>query len=577
MKANRNFQIQKKWKFLDNKSPVFSSAKINPDIIKLLSNRGITSEPEALDFLEPSYEKLADPCLLPDMVQAVKKIEKAVLGKKKIAIYGDYDVDGITATALLMKFFTMIDANVISYIPSRSDEGYGLNIEAINELKKDKVELIITVDCGSSAIDEVNHAKACSMDIIITDHHSIKTSQGKDIVPDALVINPKRGESDKPYYHLCGVGVAYYLVRALTSSFPEKVSSGQEKWWLDLVALGTICDVVPLTKDNRILARFGLKVLGKSRNLGIIALAQASEMALESIDSYKVGFVIGPRLNAAGRLENASYSLKLLITEDPNQAVKLANDLNDLNMKRQEITEMIVTEARQIIANKKYDDKKRKIILLSDKKWPAGVVGIAASRLVQEYSRPVLIMEEDGEELKGSARSINGFNIVEALSKCSEYLIQFGGHAQAAGLRMKKEHYLLLDEKLLSISGQKIKDLDLIPEVVIDNKMLFKNIDQKLVDSLLDLEPFGTDNFRPVFASTQVKVKQLSLVGKNKEHLKLLLGNNNDQLGAIAFQYGQKCDIKTGEEIDIAYTIEINEWKNQKKINLHIIDIKLNK
>jgi single-stranded-DNA-specific exonuclease len=366
-------------------------------------------------------------------------------------------------------------------------------------------------------------------------------------------------------------------VRALTSSFPEKVSSGQEKWWLDLVALGTICDVVPLTKDNRILARFGLKVLGKSRNLGIIALAQASEMALESIDSYKVGFVIGPRLNAAGRLENASYSLKLLITEDPNQAVKLANDLNDLNMKRQEITEMIVTEARQIIANKKYDDKKRKIILLSDKKWPAGVVGIAASRLVQEYSRPVLIMEEDGEELKGSARSINGFNIVEALSKCSEHLIQFGGHAQAAGLRMKKEHYLLLDEKLLSISGQKIKDLDLIPEVVIDNKMLFKNIDQKLVDSLLDLEPFGTDNFRPVFASTQVKVKQLSLVGKNKEHLKLLLGNNNDQLGAIAFQYGQKCDIKTGEEIDIAYTIEINEWKNQKKINLHIIDIKLNK
>ncbi len=574
MKANRDFQVQKKWKFLDNTCPVFSSEKIHPEIAKLLSHKGIKSETEALKYLYPDYNELSDPYLLKDMEEAVDKITSVLDKKGKIAIYGDYDVDGITATAILIKFFTLIGADVISYIPKRSEEGYGLNSGALDELSKKKVELIITVDCGTASLDEVLYAKKQGMDIIITDHHSIKNIEGQECLPDALVINPKRSKSHEAYYNLCGAGVAYYLVRAFVKKKPGIIPLEYEKWWLDLVSLGTICDVVPLVKDNRILAKFGLKVLSKSRNVGLNALARVSEMNLSDVDSYKVGFVLGPRLNAAGRLETANSSLDLLLEEETIKAITLANELNTINIMRQEVTEKIVNEARDIIL-KEGLAQKRKILLLQSKEWPAGVVGIAASRLVQEFSRPVLIMEADGDELKGSARSIDGFNIVEALAKCSEYLIQFGGHAQAAGFKLKKEHFLLLDEKLISISDKEIETINLVPELIIDNMLLFKNIDQELVDSLTDLEPYGTDNFKPVFASEQVRINQNLLVGKNKEHLKLVLSDGNIDLNGIAFQYGQICKLKKSDMIDLAYTIEINEWKQQKKIDLHIIDIKV--
>jgi single-stranded-DNA-specific exonuclease len=576
MKASRNFQVEKRWKFLDRKNPVFSSDKIQPEIIKILTNRGIKSEKEALGFLSPRYEKLADPYRLPDMKEAVERIIAALEGKRKIAIYGDYDVDGIAATAILVKFFQKVNADIVYYVPSREDEGYGLHKKAITQLEKEKVNLIVTVDCGSMAIEEVDYAKKLGLDIIVTDHHALKVSGQKVISPKTLFINPKRCRRNDSFYNLSGAGVAFYLVRALQKHFLEIFPAGQEKWLLDLVALGTICDVVPLLKDNRILAKFGLLVLSKSRHIGLGTLAKVAEMNLVKADSYKIGFILGPRLNVSGRLENAQKSLELLLTEDQDKAFKIAKDLNELNIKRQEMTEKIVTEAKEFIAQKNYD-KDRKILLLANKNWPAGVVGIAASRLVEEYSRPVLVMEEDGQELKGSARSINSFNVIEALSKCSECFMQFGGHAQAAGFKLKKEHFLLLDEKLLAITEKEIKASDLQPEIFVDGEVMIKNIDRRLTKELQKLEPYGTDNHKPVFIKRGARIEEVNLVGSEKNHLKLILSEESTAIGGIAFKFGKECKLKAGDIIDLAFTIEINEWKNRQKIDLHIIDVKKNK
>lgn len=575
MNARKNFQVEKTWLFLDDINPAFSSKEINSEIIKILSNRGIKTEKEALEFLNPTYENLADPNLLPDMEKAVQKVVKAIREKKKIAVYGDYDVDGVTATAILVRFFMTVGVDVIYYIPTRLDEGYGLHCSAIQDLKEHDIDLIITVDCGTTAIEEVLFAKSIGVDIIITDHHSLMVKNGAEKIPQTEVINPKRGSSADSSYNLAGVGVAFYLIRAIQAYFPDKLLLGQEKWYLDLVSLGTICDVVPLLRDNRILVAYGLKVLSKSRNKGVRALAEISETDLESIDSYKVGFVLGPRLNAAGRLKSAQQSLKLLLTEDANEAELIAKELNKINLQRQEITEKIVLEAREIIKENNY--QKNKIFVLAKKDWPAGVVGIAASRLVEEYSRPVLIMEEDGEELKGSARSIKGFDITKALSNCSECFLHFGGHAQAAGFRLKKEHFLLLEEKLIKITNREIHEVDLVPIVTIDDKLLIKNITQKLAKELSKMEPYGTGNNKPVFVIEKVRIDDLKLVGNTKDHLKVVVDDRGDTINGIAFRYGSVCDLQKGDQVSLAFSVEINEWKNQKKIDLHIIDIKVNK
>jgi single-stranded-DNA-specific exonuclease len=423
MSKTKNFQIQKKWIFLDNEEPKFQSIKINPEIVSILSNRGINTEIEALSFLNPDYSKLGDPFNIKDMDKAVETISLAVQEKKKITIYGDYDVDGITSTAVLVRFFNEIGVEVDFYIPSRQIEGYGLNREALDEIKKRGTELLITVDCGSTAIEEVDYANKIGLRVVITDHHSLRSENGEELIPKAeAVVNPRRKES-LFNQELAGVGVAFYLVRALQAKLPEKLAEGMEKWFLDLVAMGTICDVVPLVGDNRILTHFGLQVIRKTKLIGICALANISGIVLKDISSFKVGFSLGPRLNAAGRIDHANKALELLITKDEQKATQIAKELNDLNIERQELTERIVNEAREAIKSK---DGKQKIYLLANKDWPAGVVGIVASRLVEEFARPVLVMEDLGEELKGSARSISGFNIIEALSGCSEYLTHFG-------------------------------------------------------------------------------------------------------------------------------------------------------
>ena len=566
--------MSKRWN-VGAKTKGFESKLFSADFTRLLMTRGIGSDKAAHKYIYPNYADLTDPFTLPDMKVAVDVIAAAVSKDAKIAIYGDYDVDGVTATAILADFFRKIGVEVVSYIPSRVDEGYGLNVEAVESLAKEGIKLIITVDCGSTSMDVVGAANKLGLQVVVTDHHILKQDKGKIVLPAAAaVVNPKRMTPESPLYELAGAGVAFYLVRALQTRFAEKFAPGQEKWLLDLVALGTICDVVPLIDENRILAKYGLSVLARSRRVGIEALATVAEVNLQFVDSYKVGFLLGPRLNAAGRIEHARSALSLLLTEDIKEAETLAASLNELNLERQEITERITTEARALIEK---TDKKQKIYLLSGKDWPAGVVGIVASRLAEEYGRPMLVMEDMGKELKGSARSIKSFNIIEALSECGELLTRFGGHAFAAGFSLDKDKFILLNEKLISISGDRISEVDLQPEISIDLDILNKNIDQKFIEELSLLEPYGRENNKPLFLIKNAKIADARLVGNPAVHLKLNIDQGGYPLAGIAFGYGEKLDVEIGSEYDLVVTLEINEWNHRKSPEFRLIDLAASK
>jgi len=570
MARNRNYQIDKRW-VVKESGKTFVSDKFTDDFVRLITTRGIHSEAEALKFISPRYEDLSDPLLIPDMDLAVEAITSAISKNEKIAIYGDYDVDGVTSTALLCSFFENIGVEVVPYIPSRSDEGYGLNVEAINSLAKQNIKLIITVDCGSTSVVEIAKANEFGIKVVVTDHHILRSEDSKVVLPEAAaVINPKRLGVESPLYELAGVAVAFYLVRALLPHYAKKCAPGQEKWLLDLVALGTICDVVPLTGENRILANWGLRVLAKSRRKGIIALAKIAEVNLDVVDSYKVGFLLGPRLNAAGRIEHALSALNLLLTDSHEEAEKLASDLDELNKQRQELTERIVTEAKEYIDK---DGASQKIYLLSDKDWPAGVVGIVASRLADEYGRPMLVMEDLGTELKGSARSIKNFNIVDALAECGELLSHFGGHAYAAGFRLEKDKFILLNDKLIQISNDKISSADLEPEVSIDMEILNKNIIQKFLDELTLLEPYGRDNNKPLFLIKGAKIADARLVGTPAIHLKLVIEQDGQTLAGIAFGYGETLDMAPGDVFDLVVTLDTNEWNNRKTPEFRLVDM----
>jgi len=562
--------MPKRWTVL-SAPKTFESAQFSADFVRLLALRGIKSEAEALDFINPKYEDLSDPSVLPGMREAVEAILVAINNKQKIAIYGDYDVDGVTATAVLADFFKNIGVETLNYIPSRTDEGYGLNTEALVGLAKEGVNLVITVDCGSTSIEVIEEASKLGLTVVVTDHHVLKTESGKMVLPAAAaVINPKRMTPESPLYELAGVAVAFYLVRALQTHMMGIYAPGQEKWLLDLVALGTICDVVPLTGENRILAKYGLSVLAKTRRPGIIALARVAEIDLKFVDSYKVGFLLGPRLNAAGRIEHARSALNLLLTDNVAEAEKLATDLNELNIQRQELTEKIVAEAKEIIEK---GDKKQKIYLLSGKDWPAGVVGIVASRLADEYGKPMLIMEDMGDELKGSARSIKSFNIVEALAESGELLTKFGGHAFAAGFSLSKDKFILLNEKLIKLTDEQILDTDLEPEIKIDLSLLNKNIDQKFIEELSLLEPYGRENTKPLFLLNKVSITEARLVGNPAVHLKLRIDQDGFPLAGIAFGYGEQLDLSVGDTYDMVVTLEINEWNNRKSPEFRLIDL----
>ncbi len=552
----------KNWKILSEKSEK-EILGLPKWLVSILSNRGIKTEQEISSFLDPKYEELLSPNSFTGIDDVTDRIYKSLIEKEKIVIYGDYDVDGITSTALMYDLFNTIGINKFeTYIPHREEEGYGLNENAIEEIIKEGANIIIAVDCGITSRDLIDKYSK-KVDFIVIDHHEIS----KEKIPqNALIIHPKLVIKGAKEQYLSACGMAFFLAKNIIDDKRFKQKSGQEKWLLDLVALSTICDIVPLVGQNRILAKYGILVLSKTKRVGLMALANVSSINLKEVGSYDIGFLIGPRINASGRLTHAKKSLELFLTNSKVEAIKIASELNKINMERQKLTEKILNEAKAEIESS--DNKDHEIFLLSNKNWPRGVVGIIASKISDIYTRPTIIFENDGEAHHGSARSIEALDITEALSECEDCLIKFGGHAKAAGLSVSNEKWILFKDKLLEIVRGKIKKEDLTPIVKIDTEIEINDISDKTIETIEKLEPFGYGNSTPVFMTKGVKIDGVKRVGASKEHIKFMI----DKFSAISFS--DTTPLKDGDIIDIAYSLRYNIWNERKNIEIRVIDIK---
>lgn len=532
----------------------------------ILRNRGL-EDSEIDKFLNPSYQlDLADPMLLPDMSKALKRIKTAVDNKEKIVIYGDYDIDGITSCALLKDFFGSIDANAKIYIPDRFEEGYGLNTTALQELKDKGSNLVITVDCGVTSKKESEFADKIDLDLIITDHHDPPKELPKKCI---ALINPKLKNSKYPFRQLAGVGVAFSLVRAYLAKYKSALEIGQEKWLLDLVALGTVCDVVPLIGENRVLSLYGLKVLRKTKRVGLKELARSSSTDIAKVTESDLGFRFGPRLNAAGRLEHAKAALNLLISEDAVDSVKLAQKLNELNQDRQMLTQEIYTQA-----DKQAKKQSQNLILvLSDGSWNPGVVGIVASRITEKHHKPAIVIYDDGKNAKGSARSWRGFSIIDAIRSCDEILEKYGGHEFAAGVSLKSEDLDLFTYKINEYAMRNIDIELMLPTIEIDLSFDQLVPDLKYVSNLELLRPYGNSNPQPIFSS-EFELVEIRHIGQHQNHLKLRLRADSAVCDAIAFSAAHKWpNLDIGRKYQFAYYINENIWQNISKPQLEIVDI----
>jgi len=536
-------------------------------IIQILLNRGYKTVEEIKDFLSPSLDNLSDPFIFSDMNKATDRIIKAIKEKEPILIYGDYDVDGISSVVLLVRNLHKLNANPYYYIPHRIREGYGISEQSIRSIKERGFKLIITVDCGINAASEIRLAKELGMDVIVTDHHTPKNN-----LKDAFaIINPKEKDEKYPFKELAGVGVAFKLLEALL----VKIKREREELLkdLDLVALGTIADIVPLTKENRILAKRGIETLNRTDKTGLLALIQKSGLKKENIGTYEIGFVLGPRLNASGRLDTAVKSVELLLTEDRERAWEYATFLDETNKMRQELHKKVMKESIEIIKRERYD-KGINGIVLAKKDWHEGVVGIAASKIAEKYSRPTILISTAGEFGKGSGRSIKSFSLLDALGTCKEYLTKYGGHRYAVGLTIEKGMIPEFRNAFNRVVKKELKEEDLIHELKSDCILPFKDIDKKLISDLKKLEPFGIGNPQPVFVTENIDfVGYPRIVGTN--HLKIKARDDDAVFETIGFGMGEALKgIETGKKIyNIYYQIKENIYRNKRKIQLHLLHI----
>ncbi len=541
---------------------------LHPLVRDILIKRGYEKPEDVAAFLHPDYDKqLHDPFLMKGMQSAVDRILVAVEKKESIVIYGDYDIDGITASAVMVETIKNLGHEARSYIPDRFEEGYGINHDALEKLKDEGVDLVITVDCGITSAKEVAWAMENGLDIIVTDHHSVPA-----VVPEAIaVINPKQSDCEYPFKDLAGVGVAFKLAQALqqASGKPEK---GHEKWLLDVVALGTVCDVVTLVGENRVLASFGLKVMNKTRRVGIRALAEVSGVEMGSISSYTLGFMFGPRMNAAGRLEHAARSLELMLTNDAIRAKAISGELDSLNKQRQSDQATIVKEAREMAAE--YADDP--VLVLASADWSHGIVGIAASKVAENAGKPTLIMQIMGDKAKGSARSFGGFNLIDALRTADDLFVKYGGHAFAAGYTIPVEKLdelrNRLNEHFLDVAADlPVQSID--TDVSLDD---FKEIDWDLHSSLIQLEPFGNGNRQPSIAVQSVKIIDMRWVGSDKRHAKLTLSDGKNRLSGIGFGLADKHpDLDSGQQVSIVAHVDKNDFNGNSTLQLVVRDIDL--
>ncbi len=537
------------------------------DLIKqLLANRGFLAENEVADFLQPDYAKLHDPFLFKDMEKAVNRIWQAIENKEQILIYSDYDADAITANTVVYRCLKFLGASPEVYIPDRFSEGYGLNLEAFEKIKQRGVNVVITVDCGTNSTAEANFCRANNIDLIITDHHEITGA-----VPNAFaLINPKNPAEDYPYDQLVGVGVAFKLVCGILSKREKhSLPDGFEKWFLDLVAIGTVADCHSLLGENRILVRYGLRVLAKTKWLGLKILMQLAGVADKQPDTYTLGFIIAPRINAAGRIEHASAAFDLLATDDPAKALEYAQALERLNSRRQMLTETVMSEARaqlQLLEGRK--------ILMAYGDFPKGVVGLVAGKLTEEYGKPVLVLERGVETATGSARSVRNFNIVEALTFSKDILMKYGGHAAAAGFTLRSEHLDVFYKNLLDYADKNLNDQDLVKVIEIEAEIKPEELTLETAQQIESFEPFGVDNNKPKLLLSNVILENCNAVGKDSKHLQLTVRAANGKLHkCIAFGFGKAVnELIVGAAIDLVCELLIDSWNGTRQLKLRVID-----
>lgn len=547
---------------------------MSPMLAQVLYNRGLTDPVRAYDFLNAddlsAGSFLAIKGRKTHIDKALSRIRAAIKRKELVVVYGDFDADGVTSTTLLVQALKALGANVHAYIPHRVDEGYGLNSDALLKLARRGVKLVITVDCGIRSVQEVEDGKAYGLDIIITDHHSVGAE-----IPDAFaVINPKMEDTAYSEPMLAGVGVAYRLAEALftiEAGNPRNTLKITAEDLLDLAAVGTVADLVPLNSaENRALVKRGLRVINRALRPGLRALGEVAKLKVGSVNAMDIGFGIGPRINAAGRLESAMLAYDLLSTEDERKAEVIAAQLHGLNTQRQELTRA----TQDMIRGQLEDAETLPLIFASDKGFKPGIVGLVAGRLVEEFFRPAIVMELGDHESRASCRSIPQFDITRALDQCAALLVRHGGHAQAAGFTVLNENVVALRNQLTTIARTAFDGQDLAPTLEIDMELKPDQITAELATELLKLEPTGHDNPTAIFMTRNLRVQDFRTVGKDDNHLKLKLARRGAApLDAIGFNLGEWAG-HMPQMVDLAYQVEINEWNGVRSVQMNLLDVR---
>ena len=559
--------MNKKWQIYETDVEKVQLLKskygINGLLATILVNRNIVDEDKIKLFLNPTRNDFHDPFLITDMKIAVDRIINAIKKQEKVTIYGDYDVDGITSITVLKSFLKDNGLDVDFYIPNRLEEGYGLNKEAVKKIADNGCQLMITVDCGISCIDEIKYAKELGIETIVTDHHE----PGVEIPKAIAVIDNKRKDSTYPFRELAGVGVVFKLIQALGIKLGLKEESYLK--YLDIVCLGTISDIVPLVDENRVIAKLGLMLVEQTKNIGLRSIINSS--GYKKIDSTTISFGVAPRINACGRMGKAEEALELFLSPNINKVNELTKKLNEHNRQRQETEKNIYESVIETI--EKENLNKNKTLIVTGKNWHHGVIGIVSSKITDLYFKPSILLsfEEDGIG-KGSGRSIPGFDLHEALSKCSDQIEKFGGHSMAIGITIKKEKLEEFKEKIENIATESKID-EIIPIINIDAKVNLSDISKEMVESLKDLEPFGEANKMPIFAFKNLKIDSIRALSEGK-HLKLTLKDNNSIINAIGFNLGYLVDeYRIGDKIDVAGVLEINTFNGVDNLQINIKDI----
>lgn len=583
---------EKKWYVPDQKQDITDRLlteipSLSPITAQILISRGVETASEVYRFLSTDLNSLHNPFLLKDMDKAVGRIEQALGGKEKILIYGDYDADGITSTTLLLETLRSLGGIVSYHLPHRLEEGYGLNKLILDKAKVQGVDLIITVDCGISCLEEVEYAQSLGLDIIITDHHH----PGEQL-PEALaIINPKRVDCPYPFKDLAGVGVAYKLANALISRSYLENSQELLADLRELVAIGTIADIVPLIYENRILVKHGLNALNTSKRAGLQALKEVADLEEKEFSTHTVGFMIAPRLNALGRLCNQDLpanlitlpipnvvclGVELLLTSSLEEAREIAGFLNAENKRRQLLEGQILEQALEML-ERDWNPEKEKVIVLGSEDWHVGVIGIVAARLLERYYRPVILLNFEGEKAKGSARSIRGFHVFQAFQECQDLLDRYGGHELAAGLTLNRANLPAFRERINLLAEKLLSEEDLVPSINIDvDKVDLDQLSFEILEELESLSPYGCENRQPLLASRNVKLMEYKSVGSNNNHLKLKVASGKKILDGIGFGLGiYSTSLSSDNFYNLAFALERNEWKGRVSLQLRVEDLQL--